>query len=417
MKKMLLLAGAAALFAVSSAKAQETIVLFESDAVTPELVSTDKTVYDTPWNNNWFIEVGAGFNVPFVENAIGADRHFTANYGVGFGKWFSPYFGWRAEFNGGSIHWNNWHHPVATMASAKTINANVDIMWDMFNSIGGVNDKRVFSIVPFVGVGGTFNWKYKNINMYEDYIPKHDCLYPTYEGKNKSNEWLLPVSAGLQLRFRLCKYVDFFAQARASFYGDSYNNVVVAYPIDVNFSALGGFTFNIGGRGFKGINASTYADKIDNLVAQINEAQAQLATRNKKIEQLEEVINNKANCPDDEPETIYVESDPLLGCVRFTIGSATISDMEKVNVYNLSVWMKKNKDTKVVITGYADAGTGSDNINMQLSKKRADAVCNMLVKEYGVNPNRLIVKAVGSEVQPYTINNWNRVVIFSVPNE
>lgn len=407
---MLLLAGAAALFAVSSAKAQETIEIFEQDATVAEFDC--KSVYDTPWNNNWFIEVGAGFNLPLVENAIGADRHFTANYGVGFGKWFSPYFGWRAEFSGGSIHWNNWHHPVATMASAKTVNANLDIMWDMFNSIGGVNDKRVFSIVPFIGVGGTFNWKYKNINMYEDYIPKHDCLYPTYEGKNRSNEWLLPVSAGLQLRFRLCKYVDFFAQARASFYGDSYNNVVVAYPVDVNISALGGFTFNLGGRGFSAVNPCEFKDQVVTMNQQINDLRAQLATTAAELAAAQELL---ANFPCPEPTEVQqvVEYDPLLGCVRFTIGSATISDMEKVNVYNLAEWMKKN-DANVMITGYADKGTGTSSYNMTLSKKRAEAVKNMLVKTYGINADRIKTDAKGSNEQPYSTNNWNRVVIFTL---
>lgn len=411
MKKMLLLAGAAALFAVSSAKAQETII--EQDGVVATYSINDcDIVYDTPWNNNWFIEVGAGFNMPFVENAIGADRHFTANYGVGFGKWFSPYFGWRAEFSGGSIHWNNWHHPAATMAHAKTVNANLDIMWDMFNSIGGVNDKRVFSIVPFIGIGGTFNWKFKNLNMYEDYIPKHDCLYPTYEGKNRSNEWLLPVSAGIQLRFRLCKYVDFFAQARASFYSDSYNNVVVAYPIDVNLSALGGFTFNIGGRGFSGVKPCDYVQELSDLNLAVNDLRAELATTAQALAEANALIENFP-CP--EPEEVVVEKDyaPLLGTVRFNINSATILDTEKVNVYNLAQWMKSN-DAKIVITGYADKNTGTANYNMQLSKKRADAVCNMLVKEYGINPNRLSVKADGSSVQPYQINNWNRIVIFTV---
>lgn len=411
MKKMLLLAGAATLFAVSSAKAQETILV--QDEAVVEYTTTDcGTVYDTPWNTNWFIEVGAGFNMPFVENPTGADRHFTANYGVGFGKWFSPYFGWRAEFSGGSIHWNNWHHPATTMASAKSVSGNLDIMWDMFNSIGGVNDKRVFSIVPFIGVGGTFNWKYKNLTTNEEWIPKHDCLYPSSGEKIKKNEWLLPVSAGIQFRFRLCKYVDFFAQARASFYSDSYNNTVVAHPVDVNLSALGGFTFNLGGRSFKGINPCDYMQQVADLNTQVNDLRAELATTAQALAEAQELLENFP-CPEAEVVEVAPDYAPLLGTVRFSIGSAAIRDMEKVNVYNLAQWMKGN-DAKVVITGYADKGTGTSNFNMQLSKKRADAVCNMLVKQYGINPNRLIVKADGSNVQPYEINNWNRIVIFTV---
>lgn len=50
---------------------------------------------------------------------------------------------------------------------------------------------------------------------------------------------------------------------------------------------------------------------------------------------------------------------------------------------------------------------------MALSKKRADAVADQLIKKYGIAPSRLIVKYDGSNVQPYNTNDWNRIVIFS----
>ena len=99
--------------------------------------------------------------------------------------------------------------------------------------------------------------------------------------------------------------------------------------------------------------------------------------------------------------------------VRFTIDSDEIMPTEEVNVYNMAEWLKANPDEKVVVVGYADRDTGTSDYNMGLSKRRADAVAEALVKTYGIDPSRLTVKYDGSDVQPYSTNDWNRIVIFT----
>ena len=47
------------------------------------------------------------------------------------------------------------------------------------------------------------------------------------------------------------------------------------------------------------------------------------------------------------------------------------------------------------ITGYADAGTGSKKINERLSKERAQAVYDCLVKEFGVSEKQLRMEYKG----------------------
>jgi outer membrane protein OmpA-like peptidoglycan-associated protein len=102
-----------------------------------------------------------------------------------------------------------------------------------------------------------------------------------------------------------------------------------------------------------------------------------------------------------------------MATVRFRLNSAKITDEEMVNVYNISKWMSENPDQNVAIVGYADKDTGTSEYNMGLSKRRAEAVRDTLVNKYGVNPDRLSIQAEGSDVQPYDVNNWNRIVIFS----
>lgn len=381
---------------VFEANAQE-VVVEQTDVITVQEVPC-KTQYYTTAKDNWYIQIGAGINSPFVENKLpnnSQKHHMAIAYNLAVGKWFSPYLGWRLSFLGGPMHWDN-----DVYSKAKFVNANLDFMWDMFNSLGGVNSKRVFSIVPFVGVGGTFTWDYKPLTS--NIADRH--------GAPKHNSWTLPVSAGLQLRFRLSKYVDFFAEGRAQFYGDNYNNYAYGDPVDINISAVGGFTFYIGGRDFRSYNPCDYIGYINNLNNQVNDLRGALATTAAALAAAEAQLP----CPEVQaaPAEVPAGTTPLLATVRFTINSAKISSYEQVNVYNVAQWMKENPNEKVAIVGYADKDTGTSDYNMQLSKRRAEAVQKMLVNEYGINPDRLSIDAKGSDVQPYKENNWNRIVIF-----
>ncbi len=395
MKKSLLLLGACGcmMFAADCAFAQETVVVEEEQQVVDVAVPCH-TYYYSSWRDNWFIQLGAGMDVSLMENYYpqGSKGHpITASYGVGFGKWMSPYLGWRLAFQGGTIHFKNSEYN-----KFRYVNANFDLMWDMFNSFK-VNPRRVFSIVPFVGLGGTYCWDYRGAG----YNIHHK------DGDLKHSQWLLPVSAGIQLRFRLSSVVDFFAEGRAQFYGDNFNNTVWGEPVDVNFTVMGGFSFNIGGSAFNSYNPCDYVGYINSLNNQFNYLRVALAPTAPALAAAEAQLP----CPEVQPapETQVV----LLSSVRFAINSSKITPMEEVNVYNTAQWLKANPDQKVTICGYADKDTGTSEYNMALSKRRAESVRDQLVNKYGIDPDRLSIEAEGSNVQPYESNDWNRIVIFT----
>lgn len=402
MKKTLLLCAACSgmLWCANEAKAQESVVV-EETVVSVENVDCKTHYAPSSWRDNWYIQLGAGIQSPFVENTMnnGDDgRHLTAVYNLGVGRWISPYLGFRFSGYYGSIHWNQGY-----MNRAKVANLNVDFMWDMFNSIKGYNPKRVFSMVPYVGLGGSFVYDYDApmANIYNK------------EGKIKNNQWLLPVSAGLQFRFRLSNYVDFFAEGRAQFYGDNFNNSAYGNPIDVNLSAIGGFTIHFTGSEMDSYNPCDYISYINTLNGQVNDLRGELAATGAALAAAEAQLP----CPEVTAvttEQVVVEA-PLLSTVRFKINSAYVSSDEMVNVYNMAEWLKANPGTSVVVRGYADKNTGTADYNLKLSERRAQAVTDILVNDYGVDPARLIVEAAGSNVQPYDTNDWNRIVIFAQP--
>lgn len=384
------------LLSANNANAQETVVVEEDIMVTDVPC---KTQYYNTWRDGWFMQAGAGMNATFVEGYKKSDakHNITATYNLGFGRWFSPYLAFRASAYYGAIHYADG----GDVNRFRSANLNFDLMWDMFNSLGGVNTNRVFSIVPFVGIGGTYNWKFRT----------NDENVMRSNGGEKTNTWALPVSAGLQLRLRLSKYVDFFAEGRAAFYGDNFNNVAFGRPVDINTQVTGGFTIKFGGREFQTYEPCSYISYINNLNNQVNDLRGELAATATALAAAQaqlpcpEVVAAVADCPE--------VAAPMLSTVRFSISSAKVTPMEMVNVYNVAEYMKANPDVNVVITGFADKDTGSAEYNQGLSERRAQAVYDILVNKYGISASRLAKAGEGSAVQPYDTNNWNRIVIFT----
>lgn len=400
-KNLLVLAAMSGMLYAANVNAQETAtVVVEEDIVALQNVKCHDNYAPQSWRDGWFLQLGAGVHSPFVENnAVGGDdgRHITAVYNLGVGRWFSPYMGFRFSALYGSIHWNS-----DRMASAKQANLNLDFMWDMFNSISGYNPDRVFSIIPFVGLGGTYVWDYKN-NFEANDKGKHGV---------KSNQWLLPVSAGIQLRFRLCRYADFFLEGRGTFYGDNYNNVTYGRPVDFNVSGIAGLNIRFDGNGMTRYNPCDYAGYMASLNNDVNNLRAALATS----EAARAAAEAQLPCPEvTVAETTTIVQAPLLSTVRFKINSAYVSSEEMVNVYNMAEYLKANPGTSIVVCGYADEDTGTSDYNMKLSERRAQAVADILTNDYGIDASRLTIEAKGSSVQPYGVNNWNRIVIFANP--
>ena len=402
MKKNILFGFAACgamLLTANVASAQETVVIEEATLTATDVECADHYYVDK--GSGWFLQLGAGINAPFVDSSDkNGDKtvHMTAAYNIGFGKWFSPYLAWRV-----SGYYGKLHQEYVEYYKAQYATLNVDLMWDMFNSLGGVNDNRCFSILPFVGIGGSFLWD----NTY-----RGPQAIVDQKGHPKSNVWALPVSAGLQLRFRLCENVDFIAEGRAQFYGDNFSCVESGDPIDVYVQATAGLSFAFGGRSYKSYNPCNYLGYINQLNGQINDLRGSLATCGAALAAAEAQLP----CP----EVVAVECPetqaPLMSTVRFSINSAKVTSKEMVNVYNIAQWMKANPDSKVVIKGYADKKTGTAAYNQKLSERRAQSVYNILTKEYGVAADRLTMQAEGSATQVYLDkgqNDWNRIVIFS----
>ncbi|HBK33237.1 MAG TPA: hypothetical protein DDZ78_16670, partial [Porphyromonadaceae bacterium] len=117
-------------------------------------------------------------------------------------------------------------------------------------------------------------------------------------------------------------------------------------------------------------------------------------------------------CPEVAPQPVAEESVYVPNVVFFRINSFKIDKGQQVSVYNTAEYLKANTDAKVNIVAYADKQTGTPEYNWSLSEKRAKAVADALINEYGIDSSRISVDWKGDTVQPYAENDWNRVAIF-----
>jgi len=87
--------------------------------------------------------------------------------------------------------------------------------------------------------------------------------------------------------------------------------------------------------------------------------------------------------------------------LMFDVNKATLRSESKENLAKLSTILNKYEDTNILLEGHTDA-TGSDEYNLDLSRKRAESVSNYLATR-GVFPNRFTIMGYG-ESQPIADN-------------
>ena len=113
-----------------------------------------------------------------------------------------------------------------------------------------------------------------------------------------------------------------------------------------------------------------------------------------------------------EVKTDAVEVQKLRRDIFFTIAKTVVTQKEMSKVEEVANFMKANPASKVVVTGYADKGTGSKALNLRLSKNRANAVVKVLTGKYKIASDRIIVKSMDDDMeQPYSDPVQNRVAI------
>ncbi len=353
-----------------------------------------KTEFEQDPAAHWFIELhGGAAMLPFGNKANG-DAEFVDRISpvvsLSFGRWHSPYFATRLR----GYAWNvySFEKPANEVVRYQNVfgAASLEFMFDVVNYFAPYRENRVFHLIPFVGLGAHMKF-YSADDKSGDRVGTKNDLSGLFNG-------------GLALKFRLGKRVDLNLEGQMMVSKNNFKGTLTAHnPADVTALVSAGLTFKLGRVAFQPITPMDY-ELVNDLNGQISSLRAQNAELSKRPVSCPE-------CPDALAPATAVNV--IENVVAFRIGSAKIDKNQMINVYNSAEAVKANGG-KIYIVGYADEQTGTPEINMSLSERRAEAVKNALINNYGVNPDNIVIDFKGDTVQPFATNEWNRVAIISI---
>ncbi len=86
--------------------------------------------------------------------------------------------------------------------------------------------------------------------------------------------------------------------------------------------------------------------------------------------------------------------------ITFDSGSARLTNIAKAVLDGIALRMKNDLNSTAAITGYSD-NAGSEQANLAISAKRAEAAKEYLVTRHGIDPNRITTSAKGSAEPAY----------------
>ena len=331
--------------------------------------------------DNWFISIAGGASMLF------GDENGNANFGdrlnfapqFSFGKWFNPYLGFRTQLNGGIIHGFEGRN-AEVMQHNKYMAAHIDFLWDVTNFWAPYNEKKVFRLIPWAGLGYAQRFK-------------------TTESVERSRTESPTLNAGILTAFRLSNRVDLNVELQGSLLNEQFNRVSMHHLCDGLVQLSAGLTFKLGKTNFEVLEPMDY-DLLNDLNGQINRLRAEN----------DELSKRPVSCPECKETVEEIVNNVVDNVVFFRLNSSKIDKNQQINIYNTAEFIKAN-NTPIKVIGFADKKTGKADYNMQLSEKRAKAVAKELIDKYGISSSQITVEWKGCEEQPYSENSWNRVVI------
>ncbi|HBT86200.1 MAG: OmpA family protein [Fermentimonas sp.] len=372
------------------------LVAFSISAQEVQNVSQGTVYLKNKASDNWYIGLGGGTNLYMTQGENDADANFGDRLGwmgqLEVGRWNSPNWGARLVLDGGNIaHVANGIDP-----EQNWLGGHVDLMYNVINAWGSYNPDRVYSLIPYLGIGYMYglNEDWKRPNEDGDLF-KHQNQSLTY-------------NVGLINNFQVSKNVALFVELGWRVMQETFDGSGISgdFEYDSMFTGTAGVKFGLGGK-----QDFTPAELMDyNLINDLNSQINRLRAENEQLRQRPESC---PECPEVQP-TVVSEAVYVPNVVFFRINSSTIDRGQQVSVYNTAEYMKANSDAKVNIVAYADRQTGTPEYNFALSERRARAVADALINEYGINSDRISIDWKGDTEQPYAENDWNRVAIFFV---
>lgn len=350
-----------------------------------------------PWYSNWSVALQGG-----VQTLVsGTDEH---NQGVDFGtakltpsfeldiaKWFTPVIGVRFAFQGVTAKekradYNAWfsnHYPLKREGDCNLfnlMNLHIDLMWNFVNTIWGYRANRFYNIAPYAKLS------YMRLSH-------PDESYFT----NKSRDREFVFGFGLYNTFRITNALQATVDLRWGNLSGRYHDVSDGGRVQ-HFTAMAGVAYNIEKWYWtrsKGIEQARDAAQTEAMqaVASLNQAK-------KENEELQRMIVELNSHPLQSqvvavPTTDFrerVANADLVLYYQINVSKLNFSEENHLNTYVTETLAADPKHV-FYLTGSADKGTGTLEINTRLSNERAQGVRNILMNKYNVPEDQIVIKA------------------------
>ncbi|HIV83131.1 MAG TPA: OmpA family protein, partial [Candidatus Prevotella intestinigallinarum] len=239
-------------------------------------------------------------------------------------------------------------------------NFHFDALFNLSNLLCGYNEKRVYNLSAYGGLG----------------------VMKVSEEPSATD---ISAHFGLLNSFRLSSALDLNLDLRGTMVNDEFDGEPGGRGGEGMFTATIGLTYKFKPRGWdrsKTVTRLVYNND------EINAMREKLNLMSEENARLKEALARGGQ----EREKIVAAANLVI----FEIGKSKLSNLSRANLGLLAEVIKQGDPNAVyTVTGYADKGTGSKGLNERLSKKRAEAVFDCLVNEYGVNKSQLKIDYKG----------------------
>ena len=296
---------------------------------------------------------------------------------LSLGYKFNEYFGLRGSLSGLWAR-NRYAYPEAKY-NWNFIQPALDAELDLTNLILGWDEDRPTSLYAFAGVGVAYSFN-------NDDAEEADKRFGIdFQKLWRDYRWNPVVRAGLGVDYSITDEIAIGAEVNANMLPDHFNSKIGKRDNrDWHFNALVGVKFTIG-------------------------------KSHGRTEPVYETITTVTPPPPAPThDTVFVdvpiEKISFNVNIQFLINQSIIRSNQIPKLRRLINYLNEHSRAFIRLSGYADRDTGTPEINMRLSRERAQAVSDYLMDE-GIQEWRIRRFAKGDRVQPFDIPEDNRVCI------
>jgi hypothetical protein len=280
----------------------------------------------------------------------------------------------------------------------RYLNGHADVEVSLFNLLGGYRENRKWDVIPALGAGYMRSLGYK--------------------GTPVTNN--VSANFSLKTKYAVTSCLDINLEVSAAAFNDNFDGRTTNRKYEAYSGLTLGITYNFNKPKYHRLRPLVQImEQVDNRLL-FEKIEKRLSAIEARLNDLEIILPTaQPTTPPTIVEKVVIKEEPpqktpfVLTSICFDLYKHEEIDGQDVHLINVVKYLISNPEAKIRLDGYGDKQVGTQEQNLQISRKRAVTIRRKLIM-YGVDAERIEIHANGSNSQPYENNDWNRVVVISV---